>query len=178
MGQFNVQQTCSVLITVERFYPESHDSLANNLEFLEGQTHSYFHYYNPRNLLSTSMWHLKLALGLKKKIPNIIHKAMVIRQPSLDINEYSCSFASMITNFMNNHLSLTYEQLLEFRIQEIQVCSENNPLQVNWQYSISTKILCSMYTPSLKIVPQFNKNFDDGSKNVWNLWQSESTKRV
>ena len=132
-----MQQTCSVLITVERFYPESHDSLANNLEFLEGRTHSYFHYYNPRNLLSTSMWHLKLALGLKKGIPNIIHKAMVIRQPSLDINEYSCSFASMITNFMNNHLSLTYEQLLEFRIQRLQERRSHEGLSLSQNYDIN-----------------------------------------
>ena len=102
----------------EIFYPKNLDSLASNLEFLEGRTRFYFHYHNPHKLLLTSMWQLKLGQGLEKGIPNIIHKAMVIRQPSLDINAFSHSFASMITNFMNNRLNLTYEQLLEFRIQE------------------------------------------------------------
>jgi hypothetical protein len=51
----------------------------------------------------------------------------VIKQPSIDVNKFPCSFASVITNFMKYCLKLTYEQLLELEIQGIQAKSENGP---------------------------------------------------
>lgn len=71
----------------------------------------------------------EVSLGCEKKIPNICHEAMVIRQPSINITKFPHFFVSTITNLVNS-LNLTYEQLLEFRIQGKQVRSENNPSEV------------------------------------------------
>lgn len=71
--------------------------------------------------ISTNAWHLKLDEDLKREIPNKSHETMVIMQPSIDINYFPCSFASLITYFIKYCLNLTYEQHLEFGIQGIQV---------------------------------------------------------
>jgi hypothetical protein len=55
---------------------------------------------------------------------------MVIKQPSIDINKIPHSFALMISNFMKYCLDLTYEKILEFIIQEIQVRIENIPSEL------------------------------------------------
>ena len=71
----------------------------------------------------------EVTLGFEEEIPNISHEAMVIMQPSIDINKLPHSFASMITNFKKNCRDSTYEQFLEFRIQGIQGVRRT---QVNW----------------------------------------------
>ena len=55
---------------------------------------------------------------------------MVIKQSSININKFPHSFALMITNFMKYCRHLTYEKLLEFIIQGIQVRIENNPSEL------------------------------------------------
>ena len=42
---------------------------------------------------------------------NICQEAMMIRQPSIDVDKFPRTFALMITTFMNYCLNLTYKQL-------------------------------------------------------------------
>ena len=96
---------------------------------------------------------------------------MVIRQPSINITKFPHFFVSTITNLVNS-LNLTYEQLLEFRIQGKQVRSENNPSEVA-TFDLDKKNLWtstfSLHTCALKVVPQFNKNFDNDSKHIMKI---------
>ena len=39
------------------------------------------------------------------------HEAMVIEQPSIDIYKFPCTFALMITDFMEKFLNSIYEQI-------------------------------------------------------------------